>query len=48
MLAVVFTDQVVAIAIVDRLIDNAIVINIRGCSYRMRGHQDSTNGRNGR
>jgi len=44
----VFADQVVATAIVDRLIDNAIVINIRGRSYRMRGHQDSGNGKNGR
>jgi DNA replication protein DnaC len=44
----VFADQVVATAIVDRLIDNAIVINIRGRSYRMRGHQDSNNGKNGR
>jgi IstB-like ATP binding protein len=44
----VFADQVVATAIVDRLIDNAIVINIRGHSYRMRAHQDSTNGKNGR
>ena len=40
--------QVVATAIVDRLIDNAIVINIHGRSYRMRAHQDSTNGKNGR
>ena len=32
----VFADQVVATAIVDRLIDDAIVINIRGRSYRMR------------
>src|SRR5438876_503814 len=44
----VFADQVVATAIVDRLIDNAIVINIRGRSYRMRAHQDSTNSKNGR
>jgi len=44
----VFADQVVATAIVDRLIDNAIVINIRGRSYCMRAHQDSTNAKNGR
>ena len=44
----VFADQVVATAIVDRLIDNAIVINIRGRSYRMRAHQDSSSGKNGR
>jgi DNA replication protein DnaC len=36
----VFADQVVASAIVDRLIHNAVVVNIRGRSYRMRGHQD--------
>ena len=36
----VFADQVVASAIVDRLIHNAVVLNIRGRSYRMRGHQD--------
>src|SRR5712691_2525125 len=44
----VFADQVVATAIVDRLIDNAIVINIRGRSFRTRGHQDSSNGKSGR
>ncbi|MGA7911003.1 MAG: IS21-like element helper ATPase IstB [Candidatus Dormiibacterota bacterium] len=36
----VFADQVVATAIVDRIIHNAIVLNIRGRSYRMRAHQD--------
>ena len=36
----VFADQVVASAIVDRLIHNAVVVNIRGRSYRMRAHQD--------
>lgn len=41
----VFADQVVATAIVDRLVHNAIVINIRGRSYRMRGHQEPTNGK---
>jgi hypothetical protein len=41
----VFADQVVATAIVDRDIDNAIVINIRGRSYRMRSHHDSSNGK---
>ncbi len=44
----VFADHVVATAFVDRLIYNAIVINIRGRSYRMRAHQDSSNGKNGR
>jgi DNA replication protein DnaC len=36
----VFADQVVAGAIVDRLIHNAVVLNIRGRSYRMRAYQD--------
>ena len=37
----VFADQVVASAIVDRLIHDAVVVNIRGRSYRMRAHQDA-------
>jgi len=37
----VFADQVVAAAIVDRLIGSATVLNIRGRSYRMRAYQDS-------
>jgi DNA replication protein DnaC len=37
----VFADQVVAAAIVDRLIGNATVLNIRGRSYRMRAYHDS-------
>jgi DNA replication protein DnaC len=37
----VFADQFVASAIVDRLIHNAVVVNIRGRSYRMRAHQDA-------
>lgn len=36
----VFSDQVVATAIVDRLLHNAVVINIRGRSYRMRNYQE--------
>jgi DNA replication protein DnaC len=37
----VFADQVVASAIVDRLLGgNASVLNIRGRSYRMRAHQE--------
>jgi DNA replication protein DnaC len=36
----VFNDQVVAAAIVDRLLHNATVINIRGRSYRMRAFQE--------
>ena len=35
----VFSDAVVAGAIVDRLIHNATVLNIRGRSYRMRAYQ---------
>lgn len=38
----VFADQVVATAIVDRLLDNAVVLNIRGRSYRMRDYQEET------
>ena len=37
----VFADPVVAAAIVDRLLGNASVINIRGRSYRMRAYQES-------
>ena len=37
----VLADQVVVSAIVDRVIDNAVVVNIRGHSYRIRTHQDS-------
>lgn len=36
----VFADQVVATAIVDRLLHNAVVLNIRGRSYRMRDYQE--------
>jgi DNA replication protein DnaC len=36
----VFADPVVATAIVDRLLGNATVINIRGRSYRMRAYQE--------
>ena len=32
-------DEVVAAAILDRLLGNAVVINIRGDSYRMRKHK---------
>ena len=35
----VFADPVVASAIVDRLLHDATVLNIRGHSYRMRAHQ---------
>jgi DNA replication protein DnaC len=36
----VFADQVVAAAVVDRLLHNAVVLNIRGRSYRMRDYQE--------
>ena len=36
----VFADPVVAAAIVDRLLGNATVLNIRGRSYRMRAYQE--------
>jgi DNA replication protein DnaC len=44
----VFADSVVATAIVDRLLHSATVVNVRGRSYRMRAHQDTTEGKNGR
>ena len=34
----VFADQVVASAILDRLLHHATVVNIKGGSYRMRAH----------
>jgi DNA replication protein DnaC len=37
----VFADAVVAGAIVDRLLGNASVLDIRGRSYRMRAYQQS-------
>ena len=44
----VFSDAVVASAIVDRLLHNASVLNIRGRSYRMRAHEDTVaNGKGG-
>ncbi len=36
----VFADQAVAGAIVDRLLHDATVLDIRGHSYRMRAHQE--------
>jgi DNA replication protein DnaC len=42
----IFADAVVASAIVDRLLHNATVINIKGHSYRMRAYRDEAgNGR---
>lgn len=35
----IFEDEVVAAAILDRLLGNAVVVNIRGDSYRMRKHK---------
>jgi DNA replication protein DnaC len=37
----VFADQVVAGAILDRLLHHSTVVNIKGGSYRMRGHMPS-------
>jgi DNA replication protein DnaC len=37
----VFADQVVAGAIVDRLLHNATVLNVRGHSYRTRNYVDA-------
>jgi DNA replication protein DnaC len=37
----VFADQVVAAAILDRLLHHATVITIKGKSYRMRCHPDA-------
>ena len=37
----VFADQVVAGAILDRLLHHATVVNIKGQSYRMRAHVPS-------
>ena len=34
-----FADQVVAAAILDRLLHHATVVNIKGKSYRMRRYQ---------
>lgn len=41
----VFADQVVATAILDRLLHHATVINIKGGSYRMRAHVPAGSGR---
>lgn len=43
----VFADQVVAAAILDRLLHHATVINIKGKSYRMRRHQALVEGKKG-
>ena len=36
----VFGDPVVATALLDRLLHHAVVIQIEGSSYRLRGHAD--------
>ena len=36
----VFGDPVVAIALLDRLLHHAVVVQIEGASYRLRGHSD--------
>src|SRR6266545_4181621 len=38
----IFEDDTLAAAILDRLVGNAVVINIRGESYRMRTHRRLT------
>jgi DNA replication protein DnaC len=43
----VFADAVVASAIVDRLLHNATVINIKGASYRMRRYADTQHAKKG-
>ena len=44
----VFADPFVATAIVDRLLHNAAVLNVRGRSYRMRAHQEPAEVKDGR
>ena len=36
----IFGDSVVATALLDRLLHHAVVIQIEGASYRLRGHAD--------
>ena len=36
----VFGDPVVATALLDRLLHHAVVVQIEGASYRLRGHAD--------
>lgn len=43
----VFADQVVAAAILDRLLHHATVGDIKGKSYRMRGHHAQLEGEGG-
>jgi DNA replication protein DnaC len=43
----VFADQVVAGAIVDRLLHNATVLNVRGHSYRTRNYVDAQKAKGG-
>ena len=43
----VFADQVVAGAIVDRLLHNATVVNVRGHSYRTRNYVDAPKAKGG-
>jgi hypothetical protein len=44
----VFADRVVTSAIVDRLLHNATVINIKGHSYRMRRYDGAQKAKGGR
>ncbi len=36
----VFSDPVVATALLDRLLHHALVVHIEGASYQLRGHAD--------
>ena len=36
----IFGDDVMAAALIDRLLHHCHIVNIRGNSYRMRGHKD--------
>ena len=44
----IFADPFGATAIVDRLLHNAAVLNIRGRSYGMRAHQELADAKSGR
>ena len=41
----VLSDEVMAAALIDRLLHHCHIVNIRGNSYRMRAHQELLRGR---
>jgi hypothetical protein len=43
----VFGDTVIATALLDRLLHQAIVVRLEGASYRLRGHADRQPGSSG-